>query len=143
MKHEFWQVKICPLGFWTTRILRIEFEKTKTKNHFWILNTFQDRYCLQPFDSFFHRWLLYILTSWQVFDGANVIFHVCSFFCLISMWTRQVYNLFQDLWNKALGFLKRCKKGAKTVQTIYPIIPFFASFQCEKGGKSGEKEENM
>ena len=143
MKHEFWQVKICPLGFWTTRILRIEFEKLRLKiiSEYW--THFRTGTVCNPFNSFFHRWLLYILTSWQVFDGANVIFHVCSFFCLISMWTRQVYNLFQDLWNKALGFLKRCKKGAKTVQTIYPIIPFFASFQCEKGGKSGEKEENM
>ena len=39
----------------------------------------------------------------------------------LSKTTRQVYNLFQDLWNKAMGFLERCrKKVQKTVQSVPP-----------------------
>ena len=43
--------------------------------------------------------------------------------------TRQVYNLFQDLWNKALVFLERCKKMQKyncsTDFEIFVIRPVF------------------
>ena len=35
-------------------------------------------------------------------------------FCCMSMSTRQVCNLFQDLWNKLLGFMEKlCEKSAK------------------------------
>ena len=40
--------------------------------------------------------------------------------------TRQVYNLFQDLWNKASGFLERCKKvqkGANNLKGAAPSAP--------------------
>ena len=40
-------------------------------------------------------------------------------FILFLKITRQVYNLFQDLWKKLLGFFIKIKKGAKNGARIY------------------------
>ena len=36
----------------------------------------------------------------------------------IYLKTRQVYNLFQDLWNKFFGLIQRFKRGAKNSKNI-------------------------
>ena len=50
--------------------------------------------------------------------------------------TRQVYNLFQYLWNKSLGFFP---KDLKKVQKTYFISFFIHSLQCTLSPNTGKQ----
>ena len=70
------------------------------------------------------------LSKLESYPPKKIIQNYATYSTFLYIWTRQVYNLFQDLWNKA--FFRKVQKGAKNGANVYKNLFYLTLFQLYK-----------